>query len=502
MKLYWHKYPYFDYEKEFSIREVKEVLKPKKIINFEDHILLQGSFERKQISKLVYFSKAELNGETIVTLQNNLEKNSCGYSKRVARRQSTRYAVHGVHSYKGKFNPQVVRGILNILNMKEDNNILDPFCGSGTSLVECYFGRYNCIGMDRNPLATFVANAKIETLRVSARELQKQGSKAIALADSKKGEKLKKDDSERGEYLKKWFPDKYLHEIEILKPVLDNLQYKNKNILYVIASDLLRNYSYQEPADLRIRKRFSEFPKESFYEAYLQQLNYLVNKLEGIPKSILNSKNKIIAKNVDSSKKELVKKAMSKKESIDAGITSPPYAMALPYIDTQRLSLVWLNLAKPIEIKKVDQELIGSREYINGDKNLWEEKLERNHEKLPDNLHSYCIELKKAISKSDGFRRRAVPSLLYRYLVGMRDVFKNIQPHFNKGAPFALIIGYNTTTLGGKQFSVNTPQFLLDLAVCNGWTKKEFTPLQTYKRYQLHKKNSINQESLIVVERK
>ena len=36
--------------------------------------------------------------------------------------------------------------------------------------------------------------------------------------------------------------------------------------------------------------------------------------------------------------------------------------MALPYIDTQRLSLVWLNLIKPERIRDLESELIGSRE--------------------------------------------------------------------------------------------------------------------------------------------
>ena len=49
-------------------------------------------------------------------------------------------------------------------------------------------------------------------------------------------------------------------------------------------------------------------------------------------------------------------------ETYDAAITSPPYAMALPYIDTQRLSLVWLGLVEPGGIAGLEAELIGSRE--------------------------------------------------------------------------------------------------------------------------------------------
>jgi len=46
----------------------------------------------------------------------------------------------------------------------------------------------------------------------------------------------------------------------------------------------------------------------------------------------------------------------------DIARTSPPYATALPYIDTSRLSLVWLKLTPPSKIKDLEYRLLGSRE--------------------------------------------------------------------------------------------------------------------------------------------
>ena len=82
------------------------------------------------------------------------------------------------------------------------------------------------------------------------------------------------------------------------------------------------------------------------------------------------------------------------------------------------------------------------------------------------------------------------------------NVFENILPYFKKNAPLALIVGHNSTTLGNKLFNIDTPNLLLNLALSKGWKEKEITKLQTYKRYQLHKKNSINEESLIIIQRK
>jgi site-specific DNA-methyltransferase (cytosine-N4-specific) len=63
-------------------------------------------------------------------------------------------------------------------------------------------------------------------------------------------------------------------------------------------------------------------------------------------------------------------------ERFDLIITSPPYATALPYIDTQRLSLIWLGLCTVTQLRRLEAEAIGSRE-LNGQS---EELSERLHE--------------------------------------------------------------------------------------------------------------------------
>src|SRR5690606_18912422 len=104
---------------------------------------------------------------TIPTMQAMLERvNGTGIN-----RQSTRYSAHGLHEYKGKFNPQIVRAILNILGIPAGSNVIDPFCGSGTALLECaHLGMY-ARGTDINPLAVFIANAKLLAVRTPAAAL-------------------------------------------------------------------------------------------------------------------------------------------------------------------------------------------------------------------------------------------------------------------------------------------------------------------------------------------
>lgn len=49
---------------------------------------------------------------------------------------STGYATHGLFPYRGKFHPQLIKALLNIIGVKKGEIVLDPMCGSGTANIE------------------------------------------------------------------------------------------------------------------------------------------------------------------------------------------------------------------------------------------------------------------------------------------------------------------------------------------------------------------------------
>ena len=48
----------------------------------------------------------------------------------------TGYATHGLFPYRGKFHPQMIKGLMNVMGLKPGDTVLDPMMGSGTVLVE------------------------------------------------------------------------------------------------------------------------------------------------------------------------------------------------------------------------------------------------------------------------------------------------------------------------------------------------------------------------------
>lgn len=492
--LIWHNYKYFPYEKDLALREISALLGAGAVELSNLGATAQSCATPSNASRLVYFSSFEdsQTGEHRATRQALLERvNGNGLN-----RQATRYSAHGLHEYKGKFNPQIAKALLNIFGVKEGQCVLDPFCGSGTSLVEASHLGVTGVGTDINPLAVYLANAKVLALSVPAKGLERTSKHALA-AVGKMRKRVVRQDARR-EYLESWFPAENLTDIEALRLALQEQGSEESRILLAVASNLLRDYSLQEPSDLRIRRRISPFPAKTCLAAYEEAVASFVQKLS-VSQDVLG----LLRPDTKACLMDCRQSLQGTKEiapaGFDAALTSPPYATALPYIDTQRLSLVWLGLLEPSEILALEARLVGSREIRGTGKAALLSALEANNAQLPAGEAALCVKLQQTLTDQDGFRRQAVPRLLYRYFADMADSFTSVRKVMKPGAKYGLIVGGNHTVLGGQRFDINTPNHLASLAVSRGWKHLETVELQTYKRYGLHSKNASTTEALVIL---
>ncbi|KGU63703.1 DNA methylase family protein [Burkholderia pseudomallei MSHR983] len=493
--LNWHQYKYYPYEQQLAVREVNKLLAPRSLQSTETGIVVEAPNTPAQANRLVYVASQSrgANGSPKPTQQALLERvNGNGPN-----RQSTRYSVHGLHEYKGKFNPQVAKALLNIFGVTAGHNVLDPFCGSGTSLVEAAHLGINAFGTDINPLAVYLANAKLKALATPAELLLSAAQEAVDVA--RKSKRIGNEENERQAYLQSWFPQDVLRTIEHLRQAISLGSEDTREILFAIASNLLRDYSLQEPSDLRIRRRTSPMPEIFYLSAFETAVANFAKKLAD-SQGILGLLHTNAHAHLHDCRLPLSEIGGIPSGGFDAVLTSPPYATALPYIDTQRLSLVWLNLLAPADILSLESQLVGSREIRGQSKQELLEILLRNESGLPDQEANLCVELQETLSEQDGFRRQAVPRLLYRYFAGMADSFASVREVVRPGGMYGLIVGGNHTVLSGKRFDIDTPSHLASLAVSRGWNHVETVELQTYKRYGLHAKNASTTEALVILE--
>lgn len=80
-------------------------------------------------------------------------------------KRAKRHPLHSLCSYLGCFPPQVPRRLIQSL-VPEGGLFVDPFVGSGTSLVEGLLGQRRAVGIDMNPLAVAIAEAKIQPVSI------------------------------------------------------------------------------------------------------------------------------------------------------------------------------------------------------------------------------------------------------------------------------------------------------------------------------------------------
>ena len=529
---YWHSYKYLPYEKELALRELKALngVEPKQKTNTAVSVYSSAKWKTSACNITYFMKGVGEDGSTIMPIQtlleasastiNSLESYKPFRSEVSLQRQSTRYSAHGIHEYRGKFNPQIVRAIGNIIGLKPKDWVLDPFCGCGTTLLESAHIGWNAIGIDLNPLGVIISDAKIAALKIPASILNSQiqilESKLLKLSKGLSFDQafsqiqmlgITKNnwqaDFEYHDYLRKWFKESVLAQLSAIVTHIDSLPSKEvQTILRVILSDILREVSLQDAADLRIRRRKS--PAEN-----LPVIPLFLNSMKRKVQTILRAREFI--PHIETTQRALLGDAKYCSDLIrknpefesvkfNAAITSPPYSTALPYIDMHRLSLVFLGLVTPREIHSLERSLVGNREITRKHRQQIEQNIEKNSSNLPIECVAFCSEMKKAVnSKTDGFRKQDKPALVYEYLSNMATMFEQVYQLLQEGAIYALIVGKNTSVLGGKSFVINTPEHLSLIAQSKGFDVEEIIELDTYQRFDIHKENSIRSEDLLLL---
>jgi len=101
------------------------------------------------------------------------------YSRICARNRTksvNQYLTHWIYPYKGKFHPQMIRALLNVLKLKPGETVLDPFIGSGTTALEAQLLGINCVGIDVSPLCVIQSKVKTESIFALNKILQARDS--------------------------------------------------------------------------------------------------------------------------------------------------------------------------------------------------------------------------------------------------------------------------------------------------------------------------------------
>jgi hypothetical protein len=440
------------------------------------------------------------NGVTLGELANLLPFNG---SVPLPNRRCLRYATHGLHEYRGKFFPQLVRTLINVANVPRGSLVADPFCGSGTSAVETMLAQRRAIGLDMNPLSVFVARTKCAVLNVKVKQLEnafgilserlRAGSKA-----SRKYSRLAEISDVDLEYLNAWFHPRVLEQLDtIYATIRASSGGAIRDFFLVCVSNILRRLSWQKEDDLRIRKEKKAIDEVNVTDQFLSETQrsmrfvvaFLRQERECPPSYVCIQ---------EGDAKNLSVLWSAWKNKIDLVITSPPYATALPYLDTDRLSLCFLGLLPRSKHRQWDNHMIGNREITDKTRQrYWREFISQN-QMLPSSIDNLITRIHQLnLEKGAGFRRRNLPSLLYKYFVDMRDVLTGLHAVVRNGAHVFVVVGNNHTIAGGKHIDIPTADLLSQIAASVGFDVLDETPMEMLVSRDLFRKNAIGSEKIV-----
>lgn len=231
-------------------------------------------------------------------------------------RFSTGYATHGLFPYRGKFHPQLIKALLNIIGIQKGDILLDPMAGSGTTNIEAALLGIDTIAIDVSPFCQFMIEVKYEALKIESASLSllKNNSNELFQFFSQENILIK--------ILQFHQKERVLYKLAYLA-YLDALGYSKR----VIRSNHFLLFK-------KVLNRYIDTLEQILNNTYFKQIE--LGNLK-----ILQDSDALIMK-MDNS-------------SVDGIITSPPYSFAIDYIENDKPQLELLGY----DTKLLRERLIG-----------------------------------------------------------------------------------------------------------------------------------------------
>ena len=251
----------------------------------------------------------------------------------------------GLHFHPGRYISQIPAAIIGALSSPGDT-ILDPFCGSGTSLVEAQrLGRFG-IGIDLNPVSTMMCRAKLLVNRSAriTKILHFHASKLVNLQMHKASHASTNSIAPNAVQLTKWYHEETAYQLTLLWNYIQDTSGYSKYLLSFCFSGILlavcserRHWGYicdnTNPLEKRYFDAFEAMNK-SIYA--LSDAYHLRDR--GLPPEI-----KFPLKPSTIYEGSAADVIHSLQKPVDLIITSPPYYGVIDYVKAQRLSMEWLG---------------------------------------------------------------------------------------------------------------------------------------------------------------
>lgn len=274
------------------------------------------------------------------------------------RTADTKIYTHCFHIYPAMMIPQIARRIIENYGVKA-KLLFDPYCGTGTSLVEANLKDINAIGTDLNPLARLIATTKTTLLNIEELDLILNDFENLKFMNDPIN--ITPIDIPSIKNIDFWFSKDVREELTSIKFFIDKIKDKNiANFFKVAFSETTRETSWTRNSEFKLykmtEKQIEKFKPNSFELMYKK----LLRNRKGLVDFINIKKNGSFTKVYSFNTINNIPKEILEEESVDLIITSPPYGdsrTTVAYGQFSRFANEWLNYENAA---KVDGTLMGS----------------------------------------------------------------------------------------------------------------------------------------------
>lgn len=373
----------------------------------------------------------------------------------------TKEYTHCFHTYPAMMIPQIARKLLRRYGI-EGGWLLDPYCGTGTSLVEASLFGMHSVGCDINPLVRLIATAKLTPvpLQTLDRDLNRLSDQLFQVEFS---EKIPDAPIPNIPNLDYWFSSELIKWLAFLRAWISEVQDEAvRNFILVAFSETVREVSYTRTGEFKLRRmparKLENFKPDAF----------------GIFRKKLNRNRHGLAAFVE--KRQCVEASISDANTAqgelpmprplagyDLVITSPPYGdsqTTVAYGQFSRLSAEWIGLPNA---RKIHRLAMGGQ---------------HSEETLTDSPVSSAIEQIRSVDEK---RAREVSAFYIDLGRSIRSVAKRLSPH----ATICYVVGNRRV----KEVILPTDEFVRFAFRQHGFSHKE-TIVRNIPNKRMPKKNS------------
>ena len=384
--------------------------------------------------------------------------------------QFTDSSFHRWYDFVLGYPDHLVTEILSLLSVGRGQIVADPFCGTGTTLIECAKNRIRSVGIDANPFAAFAAETKSsfnidhEALDRASDRVESRYYQILA-----SGQKFTSDVTyiyltgsgmvERG-----WISPKPLQQALALREAI-RLGRKSDllgPLMLALVADLPQKIGNMKFGPQIYRGRIkTDVDPLPFFKA---RIRAMVEDLSDIDK--IKTFGPILTQCGDARHCETI---FRREKVVDYVICSPPYPTEHDYTRHMRLELAFTDSISTLScLRAIKKTMIRSHT-----KGLYKEDDDAAIGPTSPGVEEVAKRVEVAVADKSSKFEKLYPRVVRAYFGGMRKHFTSIYPILKDGGQAAYVVGDQAAY---ARIPIQTASLLGEVAESVGFRVKEIKP--------------------------